>query len=87
MMQTRYLDNTKLVKNAGLEADRKKLQAVIALFQKYSEQYDMDYLLMGAQAYQESGLNQDAKSSVGAIGIMQLMPQTGKEQKVGDWTG
>jgi membrane-bound lytic murein transglycosylase MltF len=84
MMQTRYLDNTKLVKNAASETERKKLQAVIALFQKYSDQYDMDYLLMGAQAFQESGLNQDAKSSVGAIGIMQLMPQTGKEQKVGD---
>lgn len=84
MMQTRYLDNTKLAKNAASEAEQKKLQVVIALFQKYSSQYDMDYLLMGAQAYQESGLNQDAKSQVGAIGIMQLMPQTGKEQKVGD---
>jgi membrane-bound lytic murein transglycosylase MltF len=84
MMQTRYLDNTKLAKNAASDAERKKLQAVIALFQKYSSQYDMDYLLMGAQAYQESGLNHDAKSQVGAIGIMQLMPQTGKEQKVGD---
>jgi membrane-bound lytic murein transglycosylase MltF len=84
MMQTRYLDNTKFAKNAASEAERKKLQAVIALFQKYSSQYDMDYLLMGAQAYQESGLNQDAKSAVGAIGIMQVMPQTGKELNVGD---
>jgi membrane-bound lytic murein transglycosylase MltF len=84
MMQTRYLDNTKLVKNAASEADRKKLQSLIAIFQKYGDQYDMDYLLMGAQAYQESGLDQGAKSQVGAIGIMQLMPQTGKEQNVGD---
>jgi membrane-bound lytic murein transglycosylase MltF len=84
MMQTRYLDNTKFAKNAASEAERKKLQAVIALFQKYSSQYGMDYLLMGAQAYQESGLNQDAKSQVGAIGIMQVMPQTGKQLNVGD---
>jgi membrane-bound lytic murein transglycosylase MltF len=84
MMQTRYLDSTKVVKNAASETERKKLQTLIALFQKYSDQYDMDYLMMGAQAYQESGLNQDAKSSVGAVGIMQLMPQTGKEQNVGD---
>jgi membrane-bound lytic murein transglycosylase MltF len=84
MMQTRYLDSTKVVKNAASETERKKLQSLVALFQKYSDQYDMDYLLMGAQAYQESGLNQDAKSQVGAIGIMQLMPQTGKEQNVGD---
>jgi len=41
-------------------------------------------LLMMAEGYQESGLNQHAKSSVGAIGVMQLMPETGAEMKVGD---
>jgi membrane-bound lytic murein transglycosylase MltF len=37
-----------------------------------------------AQGYQESQLNQSVKSRVGAIGVMQLMPATGKEMKVGD---
>jgi len=40
-----------------------------ALFRKYGEQYQIDPLLMAAQGYQESGLNQDAKSAVGAVGI------------------
>jgi membrane-bound lytic murein transglycosylase MltF len=44
----------------------------------------MDYLLMMAEGYQESGLNQAAKSRVGAVGVMQLMPATGEQMKVGD---
>ena len=39
---------------------------------------------MAAQGYQESGLDQNKKSPVGAIGVMQVMPATGKEMKVGD---
>ncbi len=46
----------------------------------------LDYLLMAAQGYQESGLDQNKKSAVGAVGVMQLMPATGAEMKVGDIT-
>lgn len=53
-------------------------------FQKYSDRYNMNWRLMLAQGYQESGLNQSAKSAVGAIGVMQLMPQTGAELRVGN---
>jgi membrane-bound lytic murein transglycosylase MltF len=54
------------------------------MFRKYGAQYNLDWMLMAAQGYQESRLDQNAKSPVGAIGVMQVMPATGKELKVGD---
>ncbi len=85
-IERRYLDSVKYAKNAAADAERKKLQAVVELFKKYGAQYDIDYLLMAAQGYQESTLDQDVKSPVGAIGVMQVMPPTGKELNVGDIT-
>ena len=61
-------------------------QAVVALFKKYGAEYNVDYLLMAAQGYQESTLDQNVKSPVGAIGVMQVMPPTGRELNVGDIT-
>jgi len=84
VIERRYLENTKYVKNAAADAERQKFRAVIELFRKYGAQYDLDYLLMAAQGYQESTLDQNVKSPVGAIGVMQVMPPTGKELKVGD---
>jgi membrane-bound lytic murein transglycosylase MltF len=80
----KYLKSTKWVKNAASEAERRKLLEVVELFKKYGTEYDLDYLLMAAQGYQESGLDQNVKSRVGAIGVMQVMPATGRELNVGD---
>ena len=84
ILNKRYLQSTKFVKNATSEAERKKFAALVELFRRYGDKYKFDYLLMAAQGYQESRLDQNAKSAVGAIGVMQLMPATGREQKVGD---
>ncbi len=84
VIERKYLQSTKFVKNAAADAERKKLIAIVDLFRKYGSQYDLDYLLMAAQGYQESTLDQSVKSAVGAIGVMQVMPPTGKELNVGD---
>ena len=80
----RYLKNVKYVKNAASVEERKKFLALLQYFQTYGDQYNVDWVLMGAQGYQESQLDQNAKSKVGAIGVMQVMPATGNELKVGD---
>jgi membrane-bound lytic murein transglycosylase MltF len=85
-IERRYLDDVKYAKNAAADTERQKLQAVAELFKKYGAQYNLDALLMAAQGYQESTLDQDVKSPVGAIGVMQVMPPTGKELNVGDIT-
>ncbi len=71
-------------KNAKAGKDWERFQQVVDLFRKYGDQYGFDYLLLAAQGYQESQLDQSKRSPVGATGIMQLMPATGKEMKVGD---
>jgi membrane-bound lytic murein transglycosylase MltF len=82
----KYLQQTKWAKNALSEADRARFTNMVALFRKYGERYSVDWLLMAAQGYQESQLDQDRRSQVGAIGVMQLMPATGKQMNVGDVT-
>ncbi|MBN2694222.1 membrane-bound lytic murein transglycosylase MltF [bacterium] len=49
------------------------------LVKKYAKKYNFDWVLMSAQMYKESQFNPNAKSWVGALGLMQVMPQTGKE--------
>lgn len=81
---TRYLKSAKYVKNAAAETERQKFLDLVGYFRKYSDQYEVDWLLMAAQGYQESQLNQAARSRVGAIGVMQVMPATGKDLGVGN---
>jgi len=80
----RYLKNTKFAKGATSAEDMKRFRQVVQLFKTYGEKYDMDWLLMAAQGFQESGLDQNVRSKVGAVGVMQVMPATGKELGVGD---
>jgi membrane-bound lytic murein transglycosylase MltF len=80
----RYSGRVRQLQNPTGSEDYKRYVATIGLFKKYGAQYRFDPLMLAAQGFQESLLNQDARSPVGAIGIMQLMPATGKELAVGD---
>src|SRR5262249_11861134 len=81
---TQAMRRVKQMKDPTASADWKRFESTIALFQRFGGQYGFDPLMLAAQGYQESQLNQQARSHVGAIGVMQIMPATGKEMKVGD---
>jgi membrane-bound lytic murein transglycosylase MltF len=78
----KYLKNNKYIKNPVADEGRKRLQEMVAFFKVYAKQYDFPYLIITALAYQESRLDQNAKSHVGAIGVMQILPSTAKDKNV-----
>jgi membrane-bound lytic murein transglycosylase MltF len=71
----RYLQNTKWVKDSTSTQEMRKFSAYVEYFKKYSAQYSFDYLMIMAQGYQESLLDQRKKSRAGAVGIMQVIPK------------
>jgi membrane-bound lytic murein transglycosylase MltF len=74
----------KQISNNTESAELMRFEATLDLFEKYGSKYGFDPLMLAAQGYQESRLDQTAKSHVGAIGVMQIMPATGASLKVGD---
>ena len=79
----RYLRSAKYIRNSMSEAELEKFNAMVKLFQKYADRYDFDYLMIGAQAYQESGLDHRKRSPAGAVGVMQMLPETAADPNVG----
>ena len=82
MILRRYLQNTKWARNATSAADMKRFNELSGYFKKYAEEYKFEWLLLVAQGYQESGLDQSIRSPVGAIGVMQVMPTTAGDRNV-----
>ncbi len=79
----RYLENTKYVKNALAGGERERLTKLLPVFRKYGDLYHFDPLMLAAQAYQESRLDQSVVSRAGAVGIMQILPRTAAGKEVG----
>ena len=78
----RYLENTKWVRNSLNEEELERFKEAIEFFQKYSKQYNFDWLMIAALAYQESRIDQSKRSPAGAIGVMQLLPSTAADPNV-----
>ncbi|PHS24990.1 MAG: hypothetical protein COA83_06935 [Methylophaga sp.] len=77
-----YYGRDQKLANLRSPEEREKFSKHVELFKKYADQYELDYLKLIAQAYQESGLNQHLVSPRGAVGIMQLLPSTAADKNV-----
>lgn len=75
----RYLTNKEWFQKVVSPKNIKKFNKLEARFSRYAEMYDFNWLVIAAQAFQESQFDQSRRSHAGAIGIMQVLPQTAHE--------
>jgi membrane-bound lytic murein transglycosylase MltF len=76
VIMKKYFGNANYVKRSASPEEQKKFRALVKFFRQYGKQYDLPYLLLAAQGYQESQLEQNRRSSAGAVGVMQIKPST-----------
>ena len=82
-LRASYFRTAKPLKNALAHSEAEKFRALRASFVKYGEHYSIDPVLLAAQGYQESELDQACHNASGATGIMQIKPSTAKEKPIG----
>ena len=82
ILRKRYLGNTGWLNNALAGEDRKRYEETIEIIKQYADRYEFDWLIIAAQAYQESRFDQSKHSSAGAVGVMQLLPTTAADKAV-----
>ncbi len=79
----RYMDDTEYLVSPHSGGGAARFDRVRPVFERYAEEYGFDPLLLLAQGYQESALDQSARSRAGAVGVMQILPSTAADPNVG----
>jgi membrane-bound lytic murein transglycosylase MltF len=82
ILYKRWVADPTRVLNATAPGEEEKFLETIDFIRRHAAAYDFDPTLIAAQGYQESGLDQSVRSAVGAIGIMQVMPDTARDANV-----
>lgn len=73
-----YYQQSKTERNTRFDFAKGYISKYDDLFKKYAPNINWDWRLLAAQAYAESNFNPSARSWVGARGLMQIMPRTGR---------
>ncbi len=79
----RYYADNQWMRNPAASEDFERFQTAADLFRRYGEQYGFDWLMLAAQGYQESRIDQSVRSPAGAVGVMQLLPETAADPNIG----
>ena len=79
----RYLSDANDLRCGGDVVTGERLKELALIFQRYGDRYELDWLKLAAQGFQESRLRQDSRSDSGAIGVMQIKPSTASDPNVG----
>lgn len=79
----RYFKSNRWIKNPLRSDFSKKEREKVDLFKKYAGLYSLDWKLVMALAFQESGLDNSKRSPYGAVGIMQVRPSTALDENIG----
>ncbi|MFV8458483.1 transglycosylase SLT domain-containing protein [Vibrio owensii] len=82
VVNERYLENDKWLRNFLNRDNAVRSKELLDIFYLYSQEYHFPHLLMLAQGFQESGLNQNVISHMGAVGIMQILPTTARDRAI-----
>jgi len=82
MLYDKYLKNTGRLRNSQSKEALADLEHFRKLFIKYGNEYSLDWMLLSAQAFQESQLKQETVSHAGAVGVMQVLPSTAKSPPI-----
>ena len=83
ILVNRYLRNLTHVKRAMSPEAHRHMIELRELFVRYGSQYNLDWMLLAAQGYQESELDNSRRSPAGAVGVMQIKPSTAADPNVG----
>ena len=80
---SRYLADAERVQCAPVGRSSADLVELESAFRSSASEFEFDWLMLAAQAFQESRFHHGRRSPAGAVGVMQIKPSTAADRNVG----